>query len=52
MADSNDTQLIRSAKITVEILEGLDILIAGHETARHLWNYTWWCIIGHNQCKG
>lgn len=41
--------LTRSQKITYTITEGADILRQGHETARHLWNYTWWCCVGYNQ---
>jgi len=41
--------LIRSAPITFEILQGSEILGIGHETARKLWNYTYWCILGYNE---
>ncbi len=43
------SRLTRSAKITFEVIEGREILKQGHETARHLWNHTWWCAIGHNE---
>jgi putative transposase len=41
--------LNRSQKITYTILEGAEILSQGHETARRLWNYTRWCLIGYNE---
>lgn len=43
------TSLTRSGKITIEVLQGGDILQQGHETARRLWNYTRWCVIGYNE---
>jgi IS605 OrfB family transposase len=44
-----DVTITRSAKITYTVLEGADILAHGHETARKLWNYTRWCLIGYNE---
>lgn len=41
--------LNRSAKITIEILEGQEILEKGQETGRRLWNYIRWCLIGYNE---
>lgn len=41
--------LTRSAKVTFTIIDGNDILEEGHEVARHLWNFTWWCTVGHNR---
>lgn len=39
----------RSQKITYTILEGDNTLSLGHELAKRLWNYTWWCCIGYNE---
>lgn len=44
-----EKKLTRSAKITIEILDGQDILQTGHETAQRLWNYTRYCLIGYNE---
>lgn len=41
--------LNRSAKVTIEILEGGEVLERGQETARKLWNYIRWCLIGYNE---
>jgi len=41
--------LTRSAKITIEVIEGTDILQRGHETSRQLWNHLWWCGFGFNR---
>ena len=41
--------LVRAQKITYEVINGGDILERGHETARRLWNYTRWCLIGYNE---
>lgn len=41
-------RLTRSAKVTFTILEGQDILDTGHETARHLWNFTRHCAVSYN----
>lgn len=43
------TTLTRSAKITIEVLDGAEILGHGHEIARHMWNYLWWCGFGFNR---
>lgn len=37
----------RSCKVTVEILRGKDVLVRGHEVARHLWNYIRYCVKLH-----
>jgi hypothetical protein len=41
--------LARSAKITIEIIEGAEILEQGHEVARHMWNFLCWCGVGFNR---
>ncbi len=41
--------LNRSAKVTIEILEGQEVLERGQETAKKLWNYIRWCLIGYNE---
>jgi len=42
-------QLTRSAKVTFEIISGKEVIERGCETARKLWNYTRWCVIGYNE---
>jgi len=41
--------LTRSTKITIQVMEGAEILQRGHEFARHLWNQLYWHQIGYNQ---
>lgn len=42
-------KLTRSAIVSYTIIDGTDILTKGQETARHLWNFTRWCVIGFNR---
>jgi len=39
----------RTTQVTIEVLQGEDILRQGMENARRLWNYTWWCLVGYNR---
>lgn len=47
--EETETKLKRSAKVTFIIQNGEAILKEGQETARHLWNFTRWCVIGFNR---
>lgn len=40
--------MIKSAKITYTIISGQEVLSAGHEYARNLWNFTRYCAVSFN----
>lgn len=41
--------MIRAAKISFKVNSGQSVLERGHETAKRLWNYMWWCCFGYNE---